>query len=149
MWKVYLDVCCLNRPLDDQTQERVRRETAAILTVVTRLRAGEWQWISSEAVVYEVSRIRDQERREQVEGMLAAVQVFVGYDPAISQRAQELTGFGFRPLDAAHLACAEVSGADVLLTTDDRFIRRASRLARKLRVRVANPVVWLRKVTKR
>jgi hypothetical protein len=39
---IYLDVCCLNRPLDDQTQERVRLESeasrvTALLTTDDRL----------------------------------------------------------------------------------------------------------------
>jgi len=29
MERVYLDLCCLNRPFDDQTQERIRLETEA------------------------------------------------------------------------------------------------------------------------
>ena len=28
---IYLDVCCLNRPFDDQTQERIRLESEAVL----------------------------------------------------------------------------------------------------------------------
>lgn len=31
----YLDVCCLNRPFDDQTQLRIKLETQAILEIVT------------------------------------------------------------------------------------------------------------------
>ena len=29
MTKIYLDTCCLNRPFDDQTQDRVRLEAKA------------------------------------------------------------------------------------------------------------------------
>ena len=30
--KVYMDVCCLNRPFDNQSQDKVRFETEAIIT---------------------------------------------------------------------------------------------------------------------
>lgn len=30
MPRLYLDTCCLNRPFDDQSQERVRAQTEAI-----------------------------------------------------------------------------------------------------------------------
>lgn len=32
--KVYLDVCCLKRPFDDQTQPRIRMETEAVLRLL-------------------------------------------------------------------------------------------------------------------
>jgi hypothetical protein len=42
MWKIYLDTCCLNRPFDDRSQERVRREAEAVLTVLARLATRDW-----------------------------------------------------------------------------------------------------------
>jgi hypothetical protein len=42
MLKIYLDVCCLNRPLDDQVQERIRRETAAIMHILSYFATGQW-----------------------------------------------------------------------------------------------------------
>ncbi len=32
--KIYLDVCCLNRPFDDQTQDRIHLEAETILTIM-------------------------------------------------------------------------------------------------------------------
>jgi predicted nucleic acid-binding protein len=54
---------------------------------------------------------------------------------------------GFAVFDALHLSCAEAGQADVLLTTDDRFLRRAERLENMLQVKVVNPVRWLMEVT--
>ena len=59
------------------------------------------------------------------------------------RRAMELEGLGFQAYDALHLACAEEGGADVLLTTDDRFLRQAQRHGRVLTVQIENPVLWL------
>ena len=42
------------------------------------------------------------------------------------------------------MLCAEAGVADVLLTTDDRFVGRAGRGLGSPRVRVLNPVAWLR-----
>jgi hypothetical protein len=33
---IYLDVCCLNRPFDDWTQERIRLEGQTILDIFKR-----------------------------------------------------------------------------------------------------------------
>ena len=46
--------------------------------------------------------------------------------------------------DALHLACAEESKADVLLTTDRRFINVVAKLATNMRV--INPLIWISEV---
>jgi predicted nucleic acid-binding protein len=65
-------------------------------------------------------------------------------DSQVVQRAQELEAVGYGAFDALHVSSAEAGGAEVLLTTDDRFIKRAARAAGSPRVRVLNPVEWLR-----
>ena len=50
---------------------------------------------------------------------------------------------GFGPMDALHLSCAERGGAEVFVTTDDALLRRATRLADQLRVKVQNPAEWV------
>lgn len=32
--KIYLNVCCLNRPFDDQTQTRIHLEAEAVLSII-------------------------------------------------------------------------------------------------------------------
>jgi hypothetical protein len=59
-------------------------------------------------------------------------------------RGETLERAGFADFDALHLACAERAGVDVFLTTDDRLLKRANRLAVELRVRVENPATWVR-----
>lgn len=33
---IYLDVCCLNSPFDDQTQERIHLEAEAVMLILNR-----------------------------------------------------------------------------------------------------------------
>ena len=47
---------------------------------------------------------------------------------------------GFRNFDALHVAYAEIAGADVLATTDDRLVDLGRRHAAHLRVRVVDVV---------
>jgi hypothetical protein len=37
-YRVYLDVCCLNRPLDDSSQDRIRLEAEAVLLIYRKCR---------------------------------------------------------------------------------------------------------------
>lgn len=52
MTRIYLDVCCLNRPFDDQGQERVRLESAAVVEILKGIEIGKWIWTSTPAVRY-------------------------------------------------------------------------------------------------
>ena len=143
MISVYLDVCCLNRPFDDQSQERVRLEADAIKSITRRMDNSELIGVGSTAVLTEIDNNRDQERKAQLHKTASAVKKFIKVEEKQNQRAIELQGMGFHFFDALHIACAEEAGVDVLLTTDDRFLRLASRLGKQLTVRVANPVNWL------
>ena len=144
--KIYLDVCCLNRPFDNQSQERIRLEAEAVLLILERCEAGEWQLLGSEAIDYEISCIPDVERRFKVSHLASLAQVKKKVNKAIKIRAQELERIGFKALDALHIACAEMGDADILLTTDDRMLGRARKLQGSLRVRIGNPVLWLMEV---
>jgi len=54
--KIYLDTCCLNRPFDDQSQERIRLETEAMMIILARLSRKEWTWLGSQALEIEIDR---------------------------------------------------------------------------------------------
>jgi predicted nucleic acid-binding protein len=143
MTPVYLDVCCLNRPFDDQRQDRIRLEAEAVLLILQHVEAGDWQWISSAVVEEEVNNTPNRERWYRVKHMLRGAYVTAALTHTGIERAQELKVLGFRTYDALHLACAEQAGVDTFLTTDDRVIRTATRHEAQLHVRVANPLNWL------
>lgn len=57
--RIYLDNCCLQRPLDNQTHPRVRIETEAVFAILAAAQAKELCMVGSEALDYEVGRIPD------------------------------------------------------------------------------------------
>ena len=146
MKKLYLDACCLNRPFDDQRQDRIRLEAEAVIVILRRIEIGEWEAIGSEVLDFEIEQAPDPERRERVKRLARLARESVRVDKAVGKRAQQLQNIGFRPFDALHVACAEASGADAFLTTDDQLLRCASRGAERLRIRVENPLAWLKEV---
>ena len=74
--------------------------------------------------------------------MLALVSESLEVNDSIARRAAKLQIAGYGAYDALHLACAEAAHVDVLLTTDDGFIRRASRQEGRPLVAVLNPLSW-------
>jgi predicted nucleic acid-binding protein len=143
MLRLYLDTCCLNRPFDDQSQERVRAETEAIRSILEEVELGRWEMIRSEAVEVEVRRITDLTRRLEVLKTARAGTIHVSIRTEHQVRAGVLARLGFKGFDALHIACAESGGADVLLTTDDAMARRSRRLSHELSILVTNPATWL------
>jgi predicted nucleic acid-binding protein len=142
-WRIYLDVCCLNRPFDDQSQERIHLETEAVESILLHVERGDWCWVGSQAVQFEVQNRTDPERRSTVIRLLERVHEWISVGSRELRRVDELKAIGFKPMDALHIACSEGAHADVFLTTDDRLLRTARRQAEDLQVRVANPLPWL------
>ncbi|MBE9053653.1 PIN domain-containing protein [Nostocales cyanobacterium LEGE 11386] len=140
---IYLDVCCLNRPFDDQTQERIHLEAEAVQLILVRCQSGEWQLISSEVIEDELDQTPTEERKRQMMlwTFLATTKVMV--NEQVKFRSKELANLGFKAFDAAHIACAEAGEADIFLTTDDRLLRLAARNSTMLQVRVENPLRWV------
>jgi predicted nucleic acid-binding protein len=144
--KIYLNVSCLNRPFDDQEQARIRLEAAAVGMILERVDEGQWIHVSSEMARIEVDANPDRKRRARVHLLLPEPENIVMLTRAIFTRGAALGLLGFKPADALHVASAEEAAADVLLSCDDRFCRTAHRQAKRLRIRVENPLAWLDEV---
>lgn len=145
--KIYLDVCCLNRPFDDQSQDRVHLESEAVLTVLNHCLNADWNLMGSEVIDIEISKIPDDEKQLKVSFLASMRQSYIIVDEAVTRRAYELKKSGFRPFDALHIACAEKGKADILLSTDDNLIRKA-RQNDTLEIKIDNPLKWVMEVFK-
>jgi predicted nucleic acid-binding protein len=144
--KVYLDVCCFNRPFDDHAQDRVRLESEAVLTILGHAQSRMWGLIGSEVIDIEISKIPDDDLRCKVNILTGMKQKFITVNNDVEIRAKELEKLGFKSFDALHIACAEKGDADILLTTDDIFLSKALQSRNILKVRVENPLRWLMEV---
>ena len=71
MVRIYLDACCLNRPFDDQTQARIRLEAEAVLMILTGCESGDWEWIGSAVLDWEIAQMPDLERLRRVRSLAA------------------------------------------------------------------------------
>ncbi|MBW3623133.1 MAG: PIN domain-containing protein [Armatimonadetes bacterium] len=143
---LYLDACCLNRPYDDPSQERVWSETEAVKSILRGREAGRWQIIGSDALLLELDRTPDEQRRKYHLRSETFMDQIIMAEQLHRDRAAFFHPFGIQPLDALHLAIAELGGADFFLTTDDRLLRSCRRLSTQLRLKVMNPLQWIEEV---
>jgi len=146
--KIYLDVCCLNRPFDDQTQDRIHLEAEAILSILNHSQTAGWSVIGSDAIDYEISKMPDNDKRLMVQILSTMHDAHVKVDAGVERRAVELKRAGLKPMDALQVACAEKGKAEILLTTDDNLLSKALKNQRTLKVKVVNPLRWVMEVIK-
>jgi predicted nucleic acid-binding protein len=144
--KVYLDVCCLCRPFDDQLIPRIRYESEAVIAILNRC-SRDWELVWSSAITYEIAKIVDHNRRHYVSTFAAKTTTNILVDMAIKERAAVLMNLGVKALDALHIACAERAGATVLITTDDALKNIMSRHSDIISIQIVNPAAWYEEVT--
>lgn len=140
---LYLDICCLKRPFDDQAQPRVRLETEAVLLAEEPSRVT---FVRSAAHDLENDQNPLAWRAERVRGWLAERPLVKPEAGPLQVRTAELMKRGLRGFDALHLACAEAASADVFVTCDDRLLAVAQRLGPALKVRVGELTAVAREV---
>jgi len=97
-------MCSLQRPLDTKTQIRVAVEAEAILNVIALWEAGQFELVSSQALMFEAEQITPSPRKAYVLEALSKADLFLQPNKQIEERAQVFVNSGIKPLDALHLA---------------------------------------------
>jgi len=139
---VYLDMCALKRPFDDQRQGRILIETTAVTHILEAATTGALTLCNSTALTAENRRNPNQQRKARVETLLQWIGTPAQATPAVLNRAEELVRQGFRAMDALHLAFAEALRVDYFVTVDDQILSRAESV--KLGVRVVDVIEFVR-----
>ncbi|WP_345792957.1 PIN domain protein [Thauera sp. JM12B12] len=125
--RLYLDVCCFNRPFDDQAQTRIRLETESKLVLQDLVRAGKHALVWSYIMDFEVANNPFEERiRHILEWRTLAAEV-IHESGEVLEVAQRLVADGASAYDALHVGCAVAGKCDVFVSTDDRLLRKVER----------------------
>ena len=126
--RVYLDLCALCRPFDDQAQMRIRLETEAVQLILSHVRSGDLDLMVSPVHGIEIHAISDPIEREHLLSLLSETGEHAEVNTLlVRQRAERFAQKGLGPADAAHLAFAEGLGASSV-TCDDQLVRQCRRL---------------------
>lgn len=143
--KVYLDNCCYSRLFDDRSNIKNYLEREAILIVMQKAFEKELEIVGSDILEIEMSKIRHERNRNNVKGIYNALIInSVEVTTEIELRAVKIREIStIRSFDSLHLACAE-SGAEVLLTTDIKFLKGSQKI--KSGIKVENPVEFVMEV---
>ena len=123
--RIYLDCCSLQRPFDDKSQPRIAVEAEAVLVILALCESNHLQFISSDALLFEINHIPDQERKDDALAIMKIAMETVGLTTKIESLARRFGALGLKPLDALHLASASASKVDYFCTCDDKFLKKA------------------------
>jgi predicted nucleic acid-binding protein len=143
MKTLYLDVCALCRPFDDQNQLRIRLETDAVFLILRRIEIGLYRAVVSPVHHSEISAIRETSERLEIKSLLERLDNSCEYNLIKARhRTEGLIDMGFGIADAAHVAFAEQL-AEVFITCDDKLLKRCRQTS--LRINAANPLEFIAK----
>ncbi len=124
--RIYLDMCCYNRPYDDQTSLKVAMETQSKIHIQDRIKEGRFDLIGSYTLDYEVSQNPFEMRRNAIMNFIAGnIKGYVGVERAdiIEPIAKEIMEHGVKEKDAYHLASAIYAQCDYFISTDIRLLK--------------------------
>ena len=140
---IYLDVCVLCRPFDDQTYLRIRLETEAVNLILSKVKNEDYRLIVSPIHREEIKAISEIFEKIDLQERLKTLGKSIKVDLASARkRAEELCDLNFGVADAAHIAFAEQSGAE-FISCDDSLIKRCSR--HNIKIWCGNPVAFCEK----
>ncbi len=106
---------------------------------------GELELIGSDILEIEISKIGNREKKNDVEGVYNALVVdVIKLTKEIEERAIKIRNISnIKAFDSLHLASAEI-GADVLLTTDSKFLKGSQRIHPNILIK--NPIEFVMEV---
>jgi len=140
MKKIYLDVCSLCRPFDDQSFARIRLETEAVNIIISNVRSKYYELIKSPVHMQEIQVIEDDFERIELIKLLNAYGTVTNFDLVkIRNRTENLLIKNIGLADAAHLAFAEFCNAE-FISCDDKLLKKINKLSFK--VKCFNPVTF-------
>lgn len=123
--RIYLDMCCYNRPYDDQSQLKVAMETQSKLYIQRQIKDQKLDLVSSYILRYECSNNPFEMRRNTILDFIEENSfAYVGVErrAEIEAKANEIMKTGIKFKDACHIASAIYAKCELFISTDKRLL---------------------------
>jgi predicted nucleic acid-binding protein len=113
-------------------------EAEAVLVILSLCESERLNLISSDALLFEIGQIPEQERKDDALAILKIAKETIELTPEIESLAGRLGASGLKPLGALHLAFASASKVDYFCTCDDKFLKKTKGFE-GLNIKVVSP----------
>jgi predicted nucleic acid-binding protein len=138
MIKVYLDMCCFNRPYDTQTTALIKLETEAKPYIQNAVLDNKLILVWSFILDYENSANPYPDHLEAIAEWKTLSKHYVPALDSIRKRAVIISiNTGIKSKDALHVACAIEAKCDYFITTDRGLLKKAQLLPE---IKTVNPI---------
>ena len=121
---IYLDICCFNRPYDDQIQPLIRLETESKLLIQEEILKCNLNLVWSFIIQYENDDNPFKDKRNRIASWENIAAKRVDPSPDILELTKKIMKLGVRTKDATHLACAISADANFFITTDKKLLNK-------------------------
>ena len=139
--RVYLDMCCYNRPYDDQSQIKISLETQAKLHIQGLIQAKRLELVTSYMLRYECGQNPYEMRRKAIMQFIDGhTMAYVGLERKgqIEAMAAKIMKTGIKFKDACHVASAIYAQCGYFISTDKRLLNYQTD-----RIRMVNPMEFI------
>lgn len=139
--RIYLDMCCYNRPYDPQDQLKISMETRSKLHIQRMVQNGELELIGSYTLDYECGNIPFPMRKRAIIAFIENnISGYVGIerDDIISKKADEIMKNNVKQQDAYHVASAIYAKCDYFISTDTRLLKYKTD-----EIKMVNPIQFI------
>jgi predicted nucleic acid-binding protein len=117
----------------------IRFETDAKLQIQELVKNGEIDLVWSFVLDYENNANPFEEVKNKIAEWKRLASIDCDYSDAIAQKAAVYMKFGFRQMDASHIACAVFAEADYFITTDKKILNKPVK-----DIKIINPIDFIR-----
>lgn len=127
--KIYLDMCCYNRPYDDQSQLKISMETQSKLHIQTLIKDKKLKLVTSYMLRYECSNNPFEMRRNAIFDFIRRnTYAYIGDERKmiIETKAADIMKTGIKFKDACHVAAAIYAKCEYFISTDVRLLKYKS-----------------------
>lgn len=124
--RVYLDMCCYNRPYDDQSQIKVSLEAQAKLHIQSLIQKKQLELVTSYMLRYECGQNPYEMRRRAIMQFIDTnTAAYVGLERKgeVESIAAEIMSTGVKFKDACHVASAIFAKCKYFISTDKRLLK--------------------------
>lgn len=145
MLQLYLDTNVWGRPFDEQTQDRIQKETNAFFKILEGVQYLQiYKIIGSLILDDEIEQIEGSMKKEAVK-TLVDLFIIQKIDTFSISLQSELKEIGLKEKDALHIAFA-IDNVDYFITCDDEILSKSQEIERRFEIKVLNPVKFVREV---
>lgn len=139
--RIYLDMCCYNRPYDPQDQLKIKMETQSKIHIQRFIESGKYELIGSYTLDYECSNVPVPMRKKAIKDFINNnISGYVGAerDAEISAIAERIMAANVKQQDAYHVASAIYAGCTYFITTDIRLLKYQTD-----EIKLVNPIEFI------